>query len=430
MNAYAELMINLAVEECAEGRFASAASLLRSVLGASGRDAFVLYGIGHMEYRRRNYAEAVRLLRQSVAMDPTNAKAHNDLGLALFGMGHDQAALASLMRAWTLDEELALAVMTEGMERLRQGAFEEGWLKYEARLIARPGILPRREFAAPRWLGRESIAGRTILLHSEQGHGDAIQFVRYVPRVAALGARVLVEGHPGLMPVFRDIPGVAGVFALNEALPRFDVQCPLMSLPLAFRTEPASIPAEIPYLFARPQLVDAWQRRLGPPTGMRVAIAWSGNAANQADQERSIPLATLAPALDVPGCEFHAIQTDIRPADRQKLDRLPGVTDHSRAPRELIDFAGTSALISLMDLVISVDTSLAHLAGALGWPVWLLLAGKPDWRWLTGREDTPWYPTMRLFRQTVPGDWRSVVEAVAGQLAADQASNSRRIGNK
>ncbi len=251
MSSYTELMIDLAVAESAAGRFDSAATLLRSIVGISGRDAFVLYGMGHMAYRSRKHAEAVDLLSQSLAIDPSNAKAHNDLGMALFALGHDQAAFASLMRGWTLDEELALAVMTEGMEMLRQGACVEGWLKYEARLIARPGIRPRRELPGPRWLGREDIAGQTILLHSEQGFGDAMQFVRYVPWVAERGARVLVEGHPELMPMFRYLPGVAGVFALNDALAPFDIQCPLMSLPLAFRTEQASIPSRIPYLHAR-----------------------------------------------------------------------------------------------------------------------------------------------------------------------------------
>lgn len=215
--------------------------LLRSILGTSGRDAFVLYGMSHMEYRQHNFADAARLLPQSLAMDPRNAKAHNDLGLALFKLREEQAGYDSLMRAWTMDEELALTMMSEGIENLRGGNFGDGWLKYEARLIARPGVQPRREFAQRRWLGRENIAGKTILLHSEQGFGDAVQFVRYVPRVAALGATVLLEGHAALMPVFRDIPGVSATFVLNDALPPFDLQCPLMSLPLAFQTDVASI---------------------------------------------------------------------------------------------------------------------------------------------------------------------------------------------
>lgn len=424
MSAYSELMIDLAVEESAAGRFASAAALLRSILGASGRDAFVLYGIGHMEHRRGNHAEAVRLLRQSIAMEPHNAKAHNDLGLALFALGEQQAGYAALLRAWTMDEELALAVMTEGIDLLRRGDLVAGWLKYEARLIVRPGVKPRREFSEPRWLGDETLAGKTILLHCEQGYGDAIQFVRYVPRVAALGATVLLEGHPALMPLFREISGVTATFALNQALPRFDMQCPVMSLPLALRTGLAGIPADVPYLRPSPDLVRRWAARLGQGERLRVGLAWSGNPENEADQERSISLAALAPLLSVPGCEFHVIQTDIRPADRALLDRLPDVRDHSAAPRELIDFRGTAALLSLLDLIVSVDTSLAHLAGALARPAWVMLPALPDWRWLMGRDDSPWYPTIRLFRQRTAGDWTGVVAEVAGQLS------SRSIGSR
>lgn len=276
MSAYANLEIDLAVEESAAGRFAVVEALLRSVLGASGRDAFVLYGMGHMAYRQVNLTDAVALLRQSLAMDASNAKAHNDLGLALFGLGEEHAAYASLMRAWTNDEALALAVMSEGIDRLRDGNFAEGWPKCEARLIARPGILPRREFAQPRWLGGERIAGKTILLHSEQGYGDAIQFVRYVPHVAALGATVLLEGHAAPMPLFRDVPGVTATFALNERLPSFDIQCPLMSLPLAFRTDLTSIPGEVPYLTASSALIAEWRQRLGERSGLRIGLAWSG----------------------------------------------------------------------------------------------------------------------------------------------------------
>ena len=421
MSAYANFMIDLAVEESAAGHFAEAEGFLRSVLGTSGRDAIVLYGMGHMAYRQGNLVEAVTLLRQSLAMDASNAKAHNDLGLVLFWLGKEQAAYASLMRAWTMDEALALAVMTEGIERLRQGNFAEGWLKYEARLISRPGILPRRQFTQPRWLGGENIAGKTILLHSEQGYGDAIQFVRYVPRVAALGATVVLEGHAPLMPLFHNIPGVTATFALNDKLPNFDIQCPLMSLPLAFRTDLASIPGDIPYLAASSTLVAEWRQRLGEHSRLRVGLAWSGNAANEADRERSIALADLTPLFGLNGCEFHVVQTDIRDADRIVLHQLPNVLDHSTTLASKGHFAETAALISLLDLVMSVDTSVAHLAAALGKPVWLMVPSNPDWRWLCGRSDSPWYPSMRLFRQVLPGDWRGVIAAVVAMLRSHES---------
>ena len=416
MNEYSEHLISQAVAECDALRFDTATRLLRLALGQSGRDAFVLYGLGHMAYRQGNFAEAVRLLDQALAIDPGNPKAHIDRGLALFGLRDDRAAIASMDRGLEMNADIALAVMNEGIEALRIGEFRTGWWRYEARLVASPGIVPRRRFREPRWSGRpEELAGRTILLHSEQGHGDAIQFVRYVPAVAALGATVLVEGHPGLRALYRQMPGVSGVFALNDTLPPFDLQCPLVSLPLAFRTELADIPAQVPYLVAPADRVAVWQRRLGPRKAPRIGIAWSGNTAFQGDQDRSIPLAVLEPLLAETGYDLHIVQTDIRAADRLVLLRQPHAQDHSE---RLYDFADTAALMSQLDLVVSVDTSVAHLAGALGLPVWLMIPANADWRWLTGRDDSPWYPTMRLFRQSAPGDWHGVVERVLRMLRA------------
>jgi hypothetical protein len=455
MPAYSEHLIGAAVRESDAGRFAGAAHLLRLALGHSGRDAFVLYGLGHMAYRQDAFAEAVAWLDQSLAMDAGNAKAHVDRGLALFGLRQDRAALASLERGLEQDAALAMAVMTEGMAELRAGRFRTGWWKFEARLVASPGLSPRRRFAEPRWSGDPAeLAGRTLLLHSEQGHGDAIQMARYVPLLAAMGGTLLLEGHPALLPLYRASLDVAGVFALNDRLPRFDLECPLLSLPLALRTEAAGIPARVPYLRPPADRVALWRRLLGPaaavsPGGVvprqggvvpaegaaapreggvvpregavasleggvrQVGLAWSGNPVYAADAGRSLPLATLAPLLSGTAHRFHVVQTEIRPADRRVLLLHPHVRDHSE---RLLDFADTAALLSLLDLLITVDTSVAHLAGALGIPVWLLLPEDADWRWQTGRTDSPWYPSMRLFRQPRPGDWDSVVGAVLAAL--------------
>ena len=371
MSAYTEELITLAAGACAQCRFDAATQLLRLALGQSGRDAFVLYGLGHMAYRAGDYAQAVGLLDQSLAIDPTNPKAHIDRGIALLGLREDRAAFAAMDRGLEMDDALAHAVMTESFHDLRAGDFRSGWPKFEARLIASPGIRPRRVFPQPRWnSGGDDIAGRTILLHSEQGHGDAIQFVRYAPIVAALGARVLVEGHPGLLPLYREMACFSGVFALNDRLPHFDVQCPLLSLPLAFRTELASIPAPVPYLAAPSDRIPWWQRRLGARRAPRIGLTWSGNTAYAADQDRSVPLSMLEPVLAMTQFDLHVIQLDIRPADRVVLLRQPHVQDHTE---RLFDFGDTAALISQLDLVISVDTSVAHLAGALGKPVWVMI---------------------------------------------------------
>jgi hypothetical protein len=414
MSVYTEHLIDLAVAACDAHRFDAAAHLLGLALGRSGRDAFVMYGLGHMAFRQGHYAEAARLLDQSLDMDDGNPRAHIDLGLSLFGAGEDRAALDAMEQGLEMDPELAMAVMTEGLDQLRAGDFRVGWWKFEARLVASPGLLPRRRFAEPRWFGRpEEVAGRTILLHSEQGHGDAIQFLRYVPMVAALGATVLLEGHPGLLSLYRELPYVSGVFALNDPLPPFDLQCSLLSLALAFRTELASIPAPIPYLRVPADRVGLWQRQLGPRTGRRIGIAWSGNAAYSRDDQRSMPLASLQPLLERTENDFHVVQTEIRPADRLVLLRQPHVRDHSE---RLADFADTAVLLRELDLLIAVDTSVAHLAGALGVPVWLMVPAEADWRWLSGRDDSPWYPTLRLFRQREEGNWAEVVQRVVAAL--------------
>lgn len=428
MNAYSEHLIDAAVTAVHTGRPDLAAQLLRLALGQSGRDAFVLYGLGHMAYQQDDFAAALAWLDQSLAMDAGNPKAHIDRGLALFGLHRDREALASMEHGLAMHAELALAVLTEGVGDLRRGDFRRGWWKFEARMIASPGIMPRREFRQPRWFGDPAeLAGRTLLLHSEQGHGDAIQMVRYVPRVAAMGGAVLLEGHPALLPLYRMLPGLAGVFALNDPLPPFDLHCPILSLPLAFRTDLGSIPASVPYLAVPPDRLPLWQRRFsarrGAPGERHIGIAWSGNPGYASDRDRSMPLAALEPLLARTEYTFHVVQTELRPADRPVLLRQPHVRDHSE---HLADFADTAALLSLLDLLVTVDTSVAHLAGALGLPVWLMLPHQADWRWLTDRDDSPWYPGMRLFRQHRPGDWADVVARVIAAL--EQASFPARAG--
>jgi hypothetical protein len=275
----------------------------------------------------------------------------------------------------------------------------------------------RRHVDHPRWQGRGRLAGRTLLLHAEQGFGDALQFARYAPRLAREGARVIVEAYAPLVPLLHSLDGVAQVIAIGEPVPAFELQCPLLSLPLACGTTLATIPADTPYLAPPPERVAAWRRRLGRRQGQRrrIGMAWSGSLTHHNDRNRSIPLSRLEILLGRSDCELHVAQQQIRPADRTVLDGLPHVIDHSAA---LADFADTAALLSLMDLVISVDTSVAHVAGALARPTWLLLPFSAEWRWLIGRTDSPWYPTMRLFRQPAPGDWDGVLTAVMRALDA------------
>ena len=257
----------------------------------------------------------------------------------------------------------------------------------------------------PRWHGSEPVQGRTLLLLSEQGLGDTLQACRYVPLLRARGARVVLQVQPPLLPLLHDL--AADTLAVpGDKLPPFDAWCPLMSLPRAFATTPQTVPAA-PYLAASPQRLRIWRGRLGPRRGLRVGLAWAGNPDHPLDALRSLPQAALAPLLDIPGIEAHALQPEARPDDGR-----------IRPHPEIADFADAAALATLMDVVVTVDTATAHLAGALGRQVWILLAHAPDFRWMLDRTDTPWYPSARLFRQTRPRDWSGVIDAAARALDA------------
>jgi hypothetical protein len=415
MSHFADLLFERAEQAYLEGRLVEAEGLLRMLLGRSLREAHVTYLLGHLRRLQGAPVEAEALLRSAIELDGTHALAHEDLGLVLATLDRHAEGREFRLRGMELDPDLARQRLRKAFEALRDGDFTTGWEEYESRIIAAPGVLPRRGFEQRQWYGETDIAGKTILLHAEQGHGDAIQFVRYVPMVAALGALVVLEIHRPLVPLAAAIPGVASLHQLGDRLPPFDLHCPLMSLPLALHTELATIPADIPYLTVPQERLARWRRRLGPRRRMRIGIVWSGNPDYGDDYKRSIPLADFTRILDRPECELHVIQNDVRASDKQVLDGLTHLSDHSTL---FDDFADTAALISLLDLVIAVDTSVAHLAGAIGWPTWLLLPHLADWRWLAEREDSPWYPTMWLFRQETEGDWTGVLDRVARELSA------------
>ena len=271
----------------------------------------------------------------------------------------------------------------------------------------------RRSLGKPLWLGEYPLARKTILVHAEQGLGDTIQFARYVPQLARTGAKVVLEVPKELVALLSRLEGVASVVARGDALPAYDVHCPAGSLPLALRTDVATIPANVPYLAADEARMAKWRERIGVLPSPRIAVAWSGSADHANDRNRSITLERLAPIFAGTG-SIISIQRELRSGDADALARLGNVTHVGDA---LADFDDTAAVMALADLVISVDTSVVHLAGAMGRPVWVLLPFQPDWRWLLGREDSPWYPTVRLFRQPRPGDWDSVIARVRDELS-------------
>ena len=351
--------------------------------------------------------EALADYEHAIALRPDDAAAWSNRGVALVKLKRLDEALSSYGKALAVEPDYARARFNESVCRLLTGDFERGWRDYEWRW--RDGQLKqsKRDFTQPLWLGKESIAGKTILLHAEAGLGDTIQFCRYARRVAAQGATVLLEVQPPLKSLMAGLQGVSRVFTRGEPLPAFDCHSPLLSLPLACNTTLATIPAEVPYLASDPRRVHEWQARLGERTLPRVGLAWSGRT-----EQRSLPLAVLAGLLSAKA-QFVSLQKEVRAADRALLDARKDIVHFGG---ELKDFADTAALVELMDVVITVDTAVAHLAGAMGRKTWVLLQFVPEWRWLLERADSPWYPTARLFRQPAIGDWAGVMQRVNEEM--------------
>ncbi len=369
------------------------------------------YNRGTTLLELKRYDEAVGCFDRAIALQPNYPEAFSNRGAALCELGRRREALDNYDRAIALQPDYPEAHWNAASLRLLTGDFSRGWAEYEWRWKYEAMAIARRNFVQPQWRG-EAIEGKTILLHSEQGLGDAIQFSRYAPLVARLGVRVILEVDKRLKELMASLAGVTQVISVGDALPDFDLHCPLLSLPLAFGTELATIPAEIPYLHAAPKKVVEWRARLGEKHQFRVGIVWSGNPNHKRDQIRSIDLGAFLPLLES-GATLISVQKDIRPSDATVLSEH---SDIYQCGDGLADFSDTAALLSNLDLIISVDTSIAHLAGALGRPVWILLPYLPDWRWLLDRNTSPWYPSARLYRQNETRDWAGVITTVGNDL--------------
>lgn len=355
---------------------------------------------------------AIAAYRQALALRPAYAEAQDNLGAALQAAGRPEEAIAAHRQALALRPDHAGAQWNLAYALLLKGDFAAGWAQNEWRWRASGRQAADPGWSQPLWLGTPALAGRTLLVHHEQGLGDTLQMLRYAPLLAAQGARVLLRVPATLADLAATVPGVAAVIREGEPLPAFDLHCPCMSLPLACGTLLETIPATVPYLAAPEAARSAWQARLGPAQRRRVGLAWSGSAGHRNDRNRSLPFARLAPLLDA-DAEFHSLQKEYRAADAAAMRADGRIIDHAA---DLATLADTAGLIAALDLVITVDTAVAHLAGAMGRPAWLLLPFAPDYRWLLGRDDSPWYPTLRLFRQPVAGDWGSVVGRVRGLI--------------
>jgi hypothetical protein len=402
-----------------EGRTADTMTLCRRILEKDSRnaDAHLLLGTALFGSDPR---AGLAHFERAHGLRPSDATARHCLSLGHVALGAASsareewaAAIASYRTAIAVEPDHAAAHFSLAIELLRQGAFDEGWREYEWRWRwGGFGDRPRG-FAAPQWTG-DALRGARVLLHAEQGLGDAIQFLRYVPRVAEQGGRVVLEVPRPLVRLAAALPGVDQVVARGDALPSVDRQCPLMSLPLAFGTTTETIPSTGPYLDAGTAAGGGTPGGAVGTRAVRVGLVWAGSPAHQRDERRSMPLSWFAPMMADPRFTWYSLQKGPHATDLHVCPEGVRLVDLGS---RIGDFADSAACAAGLDLIISVDTSVAHLAGALGKPVWILVPKPSDWRWMTGRSDSPWYPTARLFRQHEPGDWAPVLEDVRRALA-------------
>jgi tetratricopeptide (TPR) repeat protein len=368
------------------------------------------------------YDDAMQLFEHARALNPDHAITYNNIGATMYDQGYTEEAMAHFDKSIALWPNYKMARHNLALGQLLHGDFKAGWENHEVRLTLneRKAVyaLTHKLFQIiPQWDGRSSLAGKYILLMHEQGFGDAIQFVRYAKVLQAQGARVAVHVIEPLERLFRTLSPDITLVRHSDPLPKCDCAYLMMSLPHALGTHSAEqIPAHPSYLSASAEDTALWKQslqQLAPAPKLRVGLVWAGNPEHGSDRKRSIPLNTLAPLLDIEGIQFVSLQKGGKPEDIERLENEFRIVD---AGRQCADFADTAGVIANLDLVISVDTSVVHLAGAMGAPTWTLLAYTPDWRWLTNRADSPWYPGMRLFRQQKNGDWPSVIAGIKTEL--------------
>jgi tetratricopeptide (TPR) repeat protein len=393
-------------------RYADALAAYDRALAIKPDLAEAWVGRGNVYTDIKRYDEAFAAYDRALTIKPNLEIAWLGRGNALGDLKRYDEAFTAYDKALSINPRFGEAHFSEGLLRLLLGDAERGWNKYEWRWETKERRGSKRDFLQPRWSGCDDINKKTILIHAEQGLGDTIMGCRYIPMVAALGAEVIAEVQPPLKSLLQSLDGVSTLIAKGEPIPQFDVQCPLMSLPLAFRTTLESIPANIPYLSASRSTIEKWRSKI-VGTGIKIGIAWAGNPNFQKDHDRSILLQNVLPILKVKDARVFCLQKDLRDGDNIILNDTPEVV---RLDGEINDFQDTAAIMTALDLIISSDTSIVNLAGALGIPVWVLLPFNADWRWFLDREDSPWYPTARLFRQKIIGDWTTVVAEVCMEL--------------
>jgi tetratricopeptide (TPR) repeat protein len=380
------------------------------------------YNLGLVYFQKGEHKEAIRSWQRTLQIDSGYLDAYNNMGSA-FQENHDlPRALKCFQKAIEIEPEFQEAHWNHALCLLLSGDFEQGWKEYQWRFRI-PTLNLNRKFPQPTWAG-EPLSGKRLLIYSEQGYGDTFQFIRYLPLVVQRVGKVILECPKDLLSILCTLEGIEQLVAYQDPLPDFDVQCPLLNLPDIFKTQLATIPNRIPYLAPDPILVRKWKDRLDHgPGGLKVGLVWAGRPTHRNNKRRSMRLENLLPLFHIPDVIFFSLQ---KGEAVDQIPQLPGNVPVIDLSQDLTDFSETAALIENLDLVLSVDTAVAHLAGALGKPVWTLLPYAPDWRWLLDCEDSPWYPTMRLFRQPTPGDWDSVIKNVKKKV--EHIKETKKMG--
>jgi tetratricopeptide (TPR) repeat protein len=419
MPHYVEAYNNLGAALAGNGQFDEAVAAFRQAIALRPDLPEAHSNLGNALRDNDQLNDAIAAYHQAIALRPNYAEALTNLGISLADKGELDDAIIAYRRAIQLKPDAADIHWDLAFLLLSMGRFAEGWEEFEWRLKDETKRL-RRDFSAPQWNG-EALAGKTLLLHAEGGFGDAFQFVRYVPLLRGRAAKMILECDSALVRLFSDLPGIDEIIARGQALPAFDYHIPLQSLPRLFKTDLTNIPNAVPYLKVQPENQASWKARVKNDGRLKVGLVWAGSPrAKISDDLRTRGLDVFAPLGQMPNVRFFSLQK----GPESNLARPPGLemTDFTR---DLNDFADTAALIENLDLVISVDTSVAHLAGALAKPVWVLIPFSSDFRWLMDRTDSPWYPTMRLFRQKQRNDWQGVVAEMADALMEASLTGNR-----
>ncbi len=410
---FAEALSNLGALQMDAGEYKTGEAVLRRAIALKPDLWNAHCNLGSILARQGDALGAIAAFRNVLMVNPRDVATLCSLGFTLDALGDEAGAASCFRLALEVQPESSLARFNLSSHLLLEGNFAEGWHEYEQRWLVRQFAGKREPFAQPQWRG-EPIRGKKIYVYAEQGLGDTLQFVRYVPMLAELGAEVILEVQPPLVALLEGLHPAVRVIVKGERPQEVDWHSPLLSLPGAFGTDLSNIPAPVAYLHTDTSKCADWSRRLATDS-LRVGVVWTGNPEHTRDRLRSIPFSQFRRLTGVEGTTFYALQKGLTVAQREELAAAGKVVDLGA---ELEDFTDTAAIVANLDLVITVDTSVAHLAGALGKPVWILLPHAPDWRWLRERGDSPWYPTARLFRQTVARNWEGVLDQVERELQA------------